>query len=141
MLELSAVARKHFQHPRHAGSLDPSDPHTTEVRVGEPASGDVLQLQLRIGEQGSIEAARFKVYGCGWLIACGEALCERIEGQPLEQAGHFRHHELVELLNLPPAKLHCAVLAETALKTALQNLSEVDASEFSLSDCLRGTHP
>lgn len=128
MLELSAVARKHFQHPRHAGSLDPSDPHTTGARVGEPASGDVLQLQLRIGEQGSIEAARFKAYGCGWLIACGSLLTECVAGRTPEEAGHFRHRELVEKLEIPPAKLHCAVLAETALKAALRALAAKSAT-------------
>lgn len=122
MLELSAAARRYFQRPDHAGSLDPNDADTAEVRVGEPASGDVLQLQLRIDGQGRIEAARFKAYGCGWLIACGEALCQRLEGQTPERARHFHHHEWVEALEIPPAKLHCAVLAETALKSALRAL-------------------
>lgn len=122
MLELSDAALSYFQQPRHAGSLDPSDATTVEVRVGEPASGDVLQLQLRVENLTTIAVARFKAYGCGWSIACAAALCERLEGQTLEQAGHFRHRELVELLEMPPAKLHCAVLAETALAAALRAL-------------------
>ncbi|MBL8260313.1 MAG: iron-sulfur cluster assembly scaffold protein [Candidatus Competibacteraceae bacterium] len=136
MLELSAAARQCFRQPRHAGILDLSDPGTVEARVGEPLSGDVLQLQLRIGERGCIETARFKAYGCGWLIACGENLCQRIEGRSLEQAGHFRHHELVESLEIPPAKLHCAVLAETALNAVLRALSAKPAGR---ANCVSNT--
>lgn len=121
MLELSAAARTHFEHPRNVGDLDPDDPMVTTVQVSEPVSGDLLQLGLRIAEGGYIAAARFKAYGCGWLIACGSLLTERIQGKNLIEAAQFRHHALVETLDIPPEKLHCAVLAETALKTALQN--------------------
>lgn len=120
MLELGAAAREHFEHPRNAGSLETEGSRIAQARVGEPASGDVLQLQLRANVRGIIDAVRFKAYGCGWLIACGSLLSERLEGQPLEQARHFRHHQLVETLEIPPAKLHCAVLAETALKAGLR---------------------
>lgn len=120
MLELSAAARDHFEHPRNAGDLKPSEPDTIKARVGEPVSGDILQLHLRVDGRGVIVAARFKAYGCGWLIACGSLLTECVEGRTLAEAGHFRHHELVEKLDIPPAKLHCAVLAETALKAALR---------------------
>ncbi|HRD65460.1 MAG TPA: iron-sulfur cluster assembly scaffold protein [Candidatus Competibacter sp.] len=120
MLELSVAAREHFEHPRNAGALEPSEPDMVEARVGEPVSGDVLQLHLRIDGQGIIVAVRFKAYGCGWLIACGSLLTECLEGRTLAEAGHFRHRELVEKLDVPPAKLHCAVLAETALKAALR---------------------
>ncbi|MBK7541020.1 MAG: iron-sulfur cluster assembly scaffold protein [Candidatus Competibacteraceae bacterium] len=130
MLELSAAAREHFERPRHVGELAAPAPLIARSRVGEPASGDILQLQLRASAQGIIDTVRFKAYGCGWLIACGSLLSERLEGQSLEQARHFRHHHLVETLEIPPAKLHCAVLAETALKTALQNLSDAGASEL-----------
>jgi NifU-like protein involved in Fe-S cluster formation len=120
MLELSAPAQDHFEHPRNAGDLNPNALDVIVARVGEPVSGDVLQLHLRVSEQGVITAARFKAYGCGWTIACGSLLTECIEGRTLLEAGHFRHHELVEKLEVPPAKLHCAVLAETALKAALR---------------------
>lgn len=120
MLELSTAARDHFEYPRNAGDLKPSEPDAIEARVGEPVSGDILQLHLRVDDRGVIVAARFKAYGCGWLIACGSLLTECVEGRTLAEAGHFRHHELVEKLDIPPAKLHCAVLAETALKAALR---------------------
>lgn len=120
MLELSVAAREHFERPRSVGALDPNEPDVVEARVGEPASGDILQLHLRIDRHGIIDAVRFKAYGCGWLIACGSLLTEIVEGRTPQEAGHFRHRELVEKLDIPPAKLHCAVLAETALDAALR---------------------
>lgn len=124
MRELSATARDYFANPRHAGSLDADEPDATTVQE-VPTSGEILQLQLRVNEQSVIAEARFKAYGCGWLIACGSLLAERITGLTLADAGRFRHHELVERLTVPPEKLHCAVLAETALQTALQALTPV----------------
>ncbi|MDS4030148.1 MAG: iron-sulfur cluster assembly scaffold protein [Candidatus Contendobacter sp.] len=120
MRELSGAARAHFDQPRHVGALDVDAPNVATARVGEPASGAILQLHLRIGADGSITAARFKAYGCGWLIACGSLLVERLQGRTLKQAARLRHHELVETLDVPPEKLYCAVLAETALKKALR---------------------
>ncbi len=120
MLELGPAARAHFDHPRHVGALDADAPGVATARVGEPVSGAILQLHLRIGADGSITAARFKAYGCGWLIACGSLLAEWLQDRTLEQAARFRHHELVEALDVPPEKLYCAVLAETALKQALR---------------------
>lgn len=123
MLELSVEARAHFEQPRHVGSLEAGARDVAQACVGEPVSGDILYIGLQVNTDGLIIAARFKAYGCGWLIACGSLLTECCEGRTLEALGHFRHHELVEKLNLPPAKLHCAVLAETALKTALRALA------------------
>ena len=125
MQELSAAAREHFTHPRHAGGLDADQPDVITVRVEVPMSGEILQLQLRVDEPGVIAEARFKAYGCGWLIACGSLLTERMAGLTLAEAGQLRHHEWVERLTVPPEKLHCAVLAETALQTALQALTPV----------------
>lgn len=119
MRELSVAARDHFENPRHVGSLPFKAPGVATARVEVPMSGEVLQLQLRLNECGVIAEARFKAYGCGWMIACGSLLTTRIVGQPLEEARQFRHHELVERLMVPPEKLHCAVLAETTLQTAL----------------------
>lgn len=120
MQELSAAARDHFERPRNAGSLDPTDPDVVAALVGEPVSGAILQLHLRVSEQGLINTARFKAYGCGWTIACGSLLTECLQGQTLVEIASFRHHELVEKLDVPPKKLHCAVLAETALRAALR---------------------
>ena len=120
MWELSAAAREHFERPRHVGSLDLSDPDVAAALVGEPVSGTILQLHLRVDERGLISAARFKAYGCGWTIACGSLLTECNQGRPCLEIAQFRHHKLVERLDVPPEKLHCAVLAETALKAALR---------------------
>lgn len=120
MLELSAAAREHFEHPRHVGALNPDSPDVAAALVGEPVSGAVLQLHLRVDAAGRIAAARFKAYGCGWMVACGSLLTEWLQGRTLAEAARFRHHELVESLEVPPQKLHCAVLAETALKAAVR---------------------
>lgn len=120
MLELSAEAREHFEHPRHVGALDPAAPDVAAALVGEPVSGAILQLHLRVDAAGRITAARFRAYGCGWMVACGSLLTEWLEGQTLTEARCFRHHLLAESLDIPPEKLHCAVLAETALKAALR---------------------
>ena len=122
MQELSAAAREHFAHPRHAGGLDANEPDVTTERVEVPTSGEILQLQLRVDEPGVIAEVRFKAYGCAWLIACSSLLAERIVGLTLAEAGQLRHHEWVERLTVPPEKLHCAVLAETALQMALRSL-------------------
>jgi len=120
MLELSAAARAHFEHPRNPGGLNPDDPDVAAAQVSVPIGGEILRLHLRVDARGTIVAARFQAYGCGWMIACGSLLTECIQGLTLAEAGHFRHHELVEKLKVPPAKLHCAVLAETALEAALR---------------------
>ena len=121
MRELSAAARTHFEQPRNAGDFDPHDPAVVIAEVSEPVSGAILRLGLQIDEHGCIAAARFKAYGCGWLIACGSLLTELIQGKKLTEAAQFRHHALVESLDVPPEKLYCAVLAETALHTALRD--------------------
>ena len=122
MRELSAVAREHFTHPRHAGQWPLERPGIARAQVELPTGGEILQVQLRI-EHDVIVDARFKAYGCGWLIACGSLLMEQIIGQPRAEAAQFRHHALVEELNVPAEKLHCAVLAETVLHRALNALS------------------
>lgn len=120
MWQLSAAAREHFERPRHVGSLNPADPDVAAALVGEPVSGVILQLHLQIDQYGLIIVARFKAYGCGWTIACGSLLTECIQGRSSVEMAQFRHHELLEKLDVPPEKLHCAVLAETALKAALR---------------------
>ena len=121
MQELSAAARGHFEHPRNVGDLNPDAPDVATAWVGVPVGGEILRLHLKVDARDTIITARFKAYGCGWMIACGSLLTECIEGLTLAEAEHFRHHELVEKLEVPPAKLHCAVLAETALKAALRD--------------------
>ncbi|PIE83585.1 MAG: Fe-S cluster assembly scaffold IscU [Candidatus Contendobacter odensis] len=122
MLELSTTARIHFEHPCNVGDLNAADPSVVAVCVGVPTSGEILQLYLRIDAGNRIVETRFKAYGCGWMIACGSLLTTRIQQLTRSEIGKFRHHELVEYLHIPPEKLHCAVLAETAVKTALRDL-------------------
>lgn len=117
MLELSSAARHYFTHPQRiitAGA--PS-------AVLELPSGEILQLQLVINAQHIIVSARFKAYGCAWLIACAALLCECLEGCSSVAARQYSHHTLVERLAVPAHKLHCAVLAETALQTSLDSCS------------------
>lgn len=123
MQELSAAARVHFEHPRNVGRLPDDRREVATVRVEAPTSGEILQLQLSFNEDNVITETRFKAYGCGWMIACGSLLTERISGLTRVEAGQFRHHELVEQLTVPPEKLHCAVLAETALQAALRSIA------------------
>ena len=137
MRALSAAAWDHFEHPRHAGDLDAEDPQVATALVGEPVSGAILQLQVWVDAVGVITAARFRAYGCGWLIACGSRLAEWLEGQTLTEAARFRHHALVETLDIPPEKLYCAVLAETALKTALRH----QAAKPSRLAAIQSDHP
>jgi nitrogen fixation NifU-like protein len=137
MRQLSAAAREHFERPRHVGSLNPADPDVAAALVGEPVSGAILQLHLRVDAQGLITAVRFKAYGCGWTIACGSLLTERMQNRRLVEIAQFRHHELVERLDVPPEKLHCAVLAETALKAALR----AHAVKPTLNPPLQFEHP
>lgn len=137
MRQLSAAAWEHFERPRHVGSLNPADPDVAAALVGEPVSGAILQLHLRIDPQGLVTTARFKAYGCGWTIACGSLLTERIQNRRLVEIAQFRHHELLEPLAIPPEKLHCAVLAETALKVALR----AHAAKPTPQSILQSEHP
>ncbi len=117
MRELSAAARDYFAHPRQVIEGEPLGVTTVQAEL---PSGEILQLQLRVSPPDLIAEARFKAYGCAWLIACGSRLSERLTGRTLAEAEQFRHHELIEALNVPAEKLHCAVLAETALHMALR---------------------
>ncbi len=121
MRELSAAARDHFEQPREVGSLNLADPEVVAAVVGEPASGAILRLHLQVDDSGLIRAARFKAYGCGWTIACGSLLMEQLQGRTLVEMASFRHHEVLEKLDVPPEKLHCAVLVETAIKAIVRN--------------------
>ena len=137
MLALSVTAREHFEHPRHVGVLNPDSPDVAAALVGEPVSGAILQLHLQVDAAGAITAIRFKAYGCGWTVACGSLLTEWLQGRTLAEAVRFRNHALVEILGVPPEKLHCAVLAETALKAALRAY----AVKLTLPAAIQFDHP
>ncbi len=109
----------HYENPRNVGSFDKSDPGVGTGMVGAPACGDVMKLQIRVNEQGVIEEARFKTYGCGSAIASSSLLTEWVKGKTLDEAGQIKNTEIAEELALPPVKIHCSVLAEDAIKAAI----------------------
>lgn len=114
----------HFENPRNVGSLDPDDPNVGTGVVGSPACGDVLKFQIRVDENRRIVEARFKTFGCGSAIASSSLATEWIRGRTLEEALALRNTDLVRELALPPVKVHCSVLAEDAIRAAVQNLME-----------------
>lgn len=111
----------HYENPRNVGSLDKSDVNVGTGMVGAPACGDVMKLQIRVNDEGVIEEARFKTYGCGSAIASSSLLTEWVKGKTLDQARQIRNTEIAEELALPPVKVHCSVLAEDAIKAAIED--------------------
>ena len=109
----------HYQNPRNVGKMDEHDDNVGTGMVGAPACGDVMRLQIRVGENGIIEDAKFKTYGCGSAIASSSLLTEWVIGQSLDRAGSIKNTELAEELSLHPVKIHCSVLAEDAIKSAI----------------------
>ena len=109
----------HYENPQNVGSLDKSDPSVGTGLVGAPACGDVMKLQLKISEDGIIEDAKFKTFGCGSAIASSSLATEWVKGMTIDQAMAIKNTQIVEELNLPPVKIHCSVLAEDAIKSAI----------------------
>ena len=112
----------HYENPRNVGVLDKDAPNVGTGMVGAPASGDVMRLQIQINDEGVIEEAKFKTYGCGSAIASSSLLTEWVKGKTLDQAAEIKNTEIVEELELPPVKIHCSVLAEDAIKAAINDL-------------------
>ena len=112
----------HYENPRNVGKMDKEDDNVGTGMVGAPACGDVMQLQIRV-EDGIIEDAKFKTYGCGSAIASSSLLTEWVKGKSLEDAGNITNTELAKELALPPVKIHCSVLAEDAIKAAIRDYS------------------
>src|SRR6201993_4175110 len=110
---------EHYENPRNVGTLDKSDPSVGTGLVGAPACGDVMRLQIRVNEQGIIEDAKFKTYGCGSAIASSSLVTEWVKGKHLDEAAAIRNTQIAEELALPPVKIHCSVLAEDAIKAAI----------------------
>jgi nitrogen fixation protein NifU and related proteins len=110
---------EHYENPRNVGSLDKNDPNVGTGLVGAPACGDVMKLQIRVSDQGIIEDAKFKTFGCGSAIASSSLATEWIKGMTIDQAMAVKNTQIVEELNLPPVKIHCSVLAEDAIKGAI----------------------
>ena len=110
---------EHYENPRNVGSFDKDDPSVGTGLVGAPACGDVMKLQLKITDQGIIEDAKFKTFGCGSAIASSSLATEWVKGMSIDEAMAIRNTQIVEELNLPPVKIHCSVLAEDAIKSAI----------------------
>ena len=112
----------HYENPRNVGTMDDNDINVGTGMVGAPACGDVMRLQIKINDDGVIEDARFKTYGCGSAIASSSLLTEWVKGKTLDEAANIKNTDIVEELELPPVKIHCSVLAEDAIRSAIEDL-------------------
>jgi nitrogen fixation NifU-like protein len=111
----------HYENPRNVGALDKQDPSVGTGMVGAPACGDVMKLQIRVSASGVIEDAKFKTYGCGSAIASSSLVTEWVKGKTLDEAMTIRNTQIAEELALPPVKIHCSILAEDAIKAAVED--------------------
>lgn len=111
----------HYENPRNVGSFDKSDPSVATGMVGAPACGDVMKLQLKISDTGIIEDAKFKTYGCGSAIASSSLVTEWVKGKSIDEAAEIKNTDISEELALPPVKIHCSILAEDAIKAAIED--------------------
>ena len=112
----------HYENPRNVGQLDETSRNVGTGMVGAPACGDVMRLQIRVNDEGIIEDAKFKTYGCGSAIASSSLLTEWVKGKHLDEAEQIKNTQIAEELALPPVKIHCSVLAEDAIKTAVRDV-------------------
>jgi nitrogen fixation NifU-like protein len=112
----------HYENPRNVGVMDTDDKHVGTGMVGAPACGDVMRLQIRVNDEGVIEDAKFKTYGCGSAIASSSLLTEWVKGKTLDEASEIKNSDIAEELALPPVKIHCSVLAEDAIKAAISDI-------------------
>ncbi len=111
----------HYENPRNVGKMDEADAQVGTGMVGAPACGDVMRLQIKVSDEGVIEDAKFKTYGCGSAIASSSLVTEWMKGMTLDEAGDIRNAKISEELALPPVKIHCSVLAEDAIKAAIDD--------------------
>lgn len=114
----------HYENPRNVGSLDKDDPSVGTGMVGAPACGDVMRLMIKVGDDGVIEDAKFKTYGCGSAIASSSLLTEWVKGKTLNEAAAIKNTDIAEELALPPVKIHCSVLAEESIKAAVKDYQD-----------------
>ena len=119
----------HYEHPRNVGTLDKEDPTVGTGLVGAPACGDVMRLQIKVNpETGIVEDAKFKTFGCGSAIASSSLVTEWVKGKSIDQVMQIKNSQIVEELNLPPVKIHCSVLAEDAVKSAIADFRKKQAA-------------
>lgn len=111
----------HYENPRNVGKMDETEKNVGTGMVGAPACGDVMRLQIKVGEDGFIKDAKFKTYGCGSAIASSSLLTEWVKGRTLDEAEDIKNVDIAEELALPPVKIHCSVLAEDAIKAAIED--------------------
>ena len=119
----------HYQNPRNVGKFDDEDQSVGTGMVGAPACGDVMRLQIKVNDEGVIEDAKFKTYGCGSAIASSSLLTEWVKGRTLDDAAQIKKTEIAEELALPPVKIHCSVLAEDAIKAAINDFKAKNDAE------------
>ena len=119
----------HYENPRNVGSFDKNDEAVGTGMVGAPACGDVMKLQIRVNKDGVIEDARFKTYGCGSAIASSSLVTEWVKGKRLDEAAQIKNTQIAEELSLPPVKIHCSILAEDAIKAAVEDYRKKHAQE------------
>ena len=124
----------HYENPRNVGTLDKADPNVGTGLVGAPACGDVMRLQLRISDEGIIQDAKFKTFGCGSAIASSSLVTEWVKGKTVDEATTITNKEIAKELSLPPVKIHCSVLAEDAIKAAVKDWQERQAAKSERSD-------
>ncbi len=119
----------HYENPRNVGSMDKNDDSVGTGLVGAPACGDVMKLQIKVGDDGLIEDAKFKTFGCGSAIASSSLATEWIKGKSLDEAASIANTQIAEYLSLPPVKIHCSVLAEDAIKAAVHDYRDKQKSD------------
>lgn len=119
----------HYENPRNVGNMDKDDLNVGTGMVGAPACGDVMRLQIKVSDKGIIEDAKFKTYGCGSAIASSSLLTEWVKGKTLEEASEIKNSEIAAELELPPVKIHCSVLAEDAIKAAIDDFKSKGSSQ------------
>ena len=124
----------HYENPRNVGTLDKDDPSVGTGLVGAPACGDVMRLQIRVSPAGVIEDARFKTFGCGSAIASSSLATEWIKGKNIDEAATIKNSQIAEELSLPPVKIHCSVLAEDAIKSAIEDYKAKRAARLALDE-------
>jgi nitrogen fixation NifU-like protein len=124
----------HYENPRNVGALDKNAEDVGTGLVGAPACGDVMKLQLKISDEGIIEDAKFKTFGCGSAIASSSLVTEMVKGRSIDFAQSITNSTIAEELNLPPVKIHCSVLAEDAIKAAIADYQKKRASRLALAD-------
>ena len=124
----------HYENPRNVGSMDKDDPTVGTGLVGAPACGDVMRLQIRVNDDGVIEDARFKTFGCGSAIASSSLATEWIKGKNIAEAEKLSNSQIAEELTLPPVKIHCSVLAEDAIKSAIEDFRKKKSAQAALAE-------